>query len=80
MEIYCERVRDFLNFGNNKVLRVREYFLLGFYVEDLLKLVVQFFDDINNFIDEGNKVRYIYIYIYIIKVLYIVKLRGIIFY
>lgn len=64
MEIYCERVRDLLNPGNNKALRVREHPLLGPYVEDLSKLAVQSFDDINNLIDEGNKARYIYIYIY----------------
>lgn len=87
MEIYCERVRDLLNPGNNKALRVREHPLLGPYVEDLSKLAVQSFDDINNLIDEGNKARYIYIYIYnyksailstcTTKALYIVKLRGI---
>nr|XP_034337468.1 kinesin-like protein unc-104 isoform X9 [Crassostrea gigas] len=57
MEIYCERVRDLLNPGNNKALRVREHPLLGPYVEDLSKLAVQSFDDINNLIDEGNKAR-----------------------
>lgn len=64
MEIYCERVRDLLNPGNNKALRVREHPLLGPYVEDLSKLAVQSFDDINNLIDEGNKARYTYIYIH----------------
>ncbi|XP_061196915.1 kinesin-like protein unc-104 isoform X10 [Saccostrea echinata] len=57
MEIYCERVRDLLNPGHNKALRVREHPLLGPYVEDLSKLAVQSFDDINNLIDEGNKAR-----------------------
>lgn len=78
MEIYCERVRDLLNPGNNKALRVREHPLLGPYVEDLSKLAVQSFDDINNLIDEGNKARYIHILsTCTTKALYIVKLRGI---
>ncbi|XP_050411558.1 kinesin-like protein unc-104 isoform X2 [Patella vulgata] len=57
MEIYCERVRDLLNPGNKNSLRVREHPLLGPYVEDLSKLAVQHFDDINKLIDEGNKAR-----------------------
>ncbi|XP_056018125.1 kinesin-like protein unc-104 isoform X3 [Ostrea edulis] len=57
MEIYCERVRDLLNPGNSKALRVREHPLLGPYVEDLSKLAVQSYDDINILIDEGNKAR-----------------------
>jgi kinesin family protein 1 len=60
MEIYCERVRDLLNPGNSKALRVREHPLLGPYVEDLSKLAVQSYDDINILIDEGNKARYIH--------------------
>ncbi|XP_060574744.1 kinesin-like protein unc-104 isoform X4 [Ruditapes philippinarum] len=56
-EIYCERVRDLLNPSNKNSLRVREHPLLGPYVEDLSKLAVQSFDDINNLIDEGNKAR-----------------------
>lgn len=58
MEIYCERVRDLLNLKNKGNLRVREYFFFGFYVEDLLKLVVIFYIDIVDFMDVGNKVRY----------------------
>ena len=58
-EIYCEQVRDLLNPSNKKNLKVREHPLLGPYVEDLSKLAVQSFDDINNLIDEGNKARYI---------------------
>ena len=58
MEIYCERVRDLLNPSNKQNLRVREHPLLGPYVEDLSKLAVQSFGDINNLIDEGNKARY----------------------
>ncbi|XP_055863350.1 kinesin-like protein unc-104 isoform X9 [Biomphalaria glabrata] len=56
-EIYCERVRDLLNPSNKNALRVREHPLLGPYVEDLSKLAVQSFEDINNLIDEGNKAR-----------------------
>lgn len=57
-EIYCEKVKDLLNPSNKDNLRVREHPLLGPYVEDLSKLAVQSFDDINNLIDEGNKARY----------------------
>ncbi|RUS83751.1 hypothetical protein EGW08_008502 [Elysia chlorotica] len=56
-EIYCERVRDLLNPSNKNALRVREHPLLGPYVEDLSKMAVQSFEDINNLIDEGNKAR-----------------------
>ena len=59
MEIYCERVRDLLNPSNKNNLKVREHPLLGPYVEDLSKLAVQSFDDINNLIDEGNKARFV---------------------
>ncbi|ESN92628.1 hypothetical protein HELRODRAFT_69372 [Helobdella robusta] len=57
MEIYCEHVRDLLNPKNKGNLRVREHPLLGPYVEDLSKLVVTSFFDINSLIDEGNKAR-----------------------
>lgn len=57
MEIYCERVRDLLNPKNKGNLRVREHPLLGPYVEDLSKLVVQDYGDIHDLIDEGNKAR-----------------------
>ena len=57
MEIYCERVRDLLNPKNKSNLRVREHPLLGPYVEDLSKLAVCNYQDINNLIDEGNKAR-----------------------
>ncbi|XP_064643159.1 kinesin-like protein unc-104 isoform X6 [Lineus longissimus] len=57
MEIYCERVRDLLNPKNKGNLRVREHPLLGPYVEDLSKLAVQSFNDINDLIDAGNKAR-----------------------
>ena len=59
MEIYCERVRDLLNPSTKNNLKVREHPLLGPYVEDLSKLAVQSFDDINNLIDEGNKARWV---------------------
>jgi len=58
MEIYCEHVRDLLNPKNTSNLRVREHPLYGPYVEDLSKLVVTSFADINDLIDEGNKSRY----------------------
>ncbi len=56
-EIYCERVRDLLNPKNKSNLRVREHPLLGPYVEDLSKLAVTCYQDINDLIDEGNKAR-----------------------
>ena len=58
MEIYCEHVRDLLNPKNTSNLRVREHPLYGPYVEDLSKLAVTSFRDINDLIDEGNKSRY----------------------
>ena len=57
MEIYCERVRDLLNPKNKGHLRVREHPLLGPYVEDLSKMVVTSFMDINELIELGNKSR-----------------------
>nr|XP_006820456.1 PREDICTED: kinesin-like protein KIF1A-like [Saccoglossus kowalevskii] len=57
MEIYCERVRDLLNPKNQKNLRVREHPLLGPYVEDLSKLAVTSYNDIQDLMDEGNKAR-----------------------
>lgn len=58
MEIYCERVRDLLNPKNKKSdLKVREHPILGPYVEDLSKLVVKEYSDIDRLIDEGNKAR-----------------------
>ena len=58
MEIYCERVRDLLNPKNRNNLRVREHPLLGPYVEDLSKLAVTSFQDINSLIEVGNKTRF----------------------
>ncbi|KAF8934782.1 hypothetical protein EDD21DRAFT_213248 [Dissophora ornata] len=57
MEIYCERVRDLLNPKNKGHLKVREHPSLGPYVEDLSKLIVTSFQDIENLMDEGNKAR-----------------------
>ncbi|XP_063771854.1 kinesin-like protein KIF1A isoform X3 [Pseudophryne corroboree] len=57
MEIYCERVRDLLNPKNKGNLRVREHPLLGPYVEDLSKLAVTSFNDIQDLMDSGNKAR-----------------------
>ncbi|XP_040204862.1 kinesin-like protein KIF1A isoform X3 [Rana temporaria] len=57
MEIYCERVRDLLNPKNKGNLRVREHPLLGPYVEDLSKLAVTAYSDIQDLMDSGNKAR-----------------------
>ncbi|XP_072263888.1 kinesin-like protein KIF1A isoform X1 [Pyxicephalus adspersus] len=57
MEIYCERVRDLLNPKNKGKLRVREHPLLGPYVEDLSKLAVTSYQDIQDLMDSGNKAR-----------------------
>jgi kinesin family protein 1 len=57
LEIYNEKVRDLLNPSNKGNLRVREHPSTGPYVEDLAKLVVQSFPEIENLMDEGNKAR-----------------------
>ncbi|KAF2187809.1 kinesin-domain-containing protein [Zopfia rhizophila CBS 207.26] len=57
LEIYNERVRDLLNPSTKGNLRVREHPSTGPYVEDLAKLVVRSFDEIENLMDEGNKAR-----------------------
>ena len=57
IEIYNERVRDLLNPSSKSNLRVREHPSTGPYVEDLAKLVVQSFPEIENLMDEGNKAR-----------------------
>lgn len=56
IEIYNEKVRDLLNPKNKGNLKVREHPSLGPYVEDLSRLVVTSFDDIEHLMDEGNKV------------------------
>lgn len=57
LEIYNERVRDLLNPSTKGNLRVREHPSTGPYVEDLAKLVVNGFQEIENLMDEGNKAR-----------------------
>ncbi|XP_041697595.1 kinesin-like protein KIF1A isoform X1 [Coregonus clupeaformis] len=57
MEIYCERVRDLLNPKNKGNLRVREHPLMGPYVEDLSKLAVTSYNDIDDLMESGNKAR-----------------------
>ncbi|CRG91710.1 hypothetical protein PISL3812_08761 [Talaromyces islandicus] len=57
LEIYNERVRDLLNPANKGHLKVREHPSTGPYVEDLAKLVVRSFSEIENLMDEGNKAR-----------------------
>lgn len=56
IEIYNEKVRDLLNPKNKGNLKVREHPSMGPYVEDLSKLVVSSFNDVENLMDEGNKV------------------------
>lgn len=57
MEIYCERVRDLLNPKSKGTLRVREHPIMGPYVEDLSKLAVTGYSDIQDLMDCGNKAR-----------------------
>src|SRR5690349_2908551 len=57
LEIYNERVRDLLNPSTKGNLKVREHPSTGPYVEDLAKLVVTGFQEIENLMDEGNKAR-----------------------
>ncbi|KAK0862059.1 hypothetical protein LTS02_007425 [Friedmanniomyces endolithicus] len=57
LEIYNERVRDLLNPSTKGNLKVREHPSTGPYVEDLAKLVVQNFLEIEHLMDEGNKAR-----------------------
>ncbi|KAG9246431.1 kinesin heavy chain [Calycina marina] len=57
LEIYNERVRDLLNPTTKGNLKVREHPSTGPYVEDLAKLVVSSFSEIENLMDEGNKAR-----------------------
>lgn len=57
LEIYNERVRDLLNPATKGNLRVREHPSTGPYVEDLAKLAVRSFAEIDNLMDEGNKAR-----------------------
>lgn len=57
LEIYNERVRDLLNPSTKGNLKVREHPSTGPYVEDLAKLAVRSFNEIENLMDEGNKAR-----------------------
>ncbi|KAJ3065134.1 kinesin-like protein Klp8 [Podochytrium sp. JEL0797] len=60
IEIYNEKVRDLLNSNpsnKNTNLRVREHPTLGPYVEDVSKLVVTSYDQIERLMDLGNKAR-----------------------
>ncbi|KAI9267970.1 hypothetical protein BDA99DRAFT_558160 [Phascolomyces articulosus] len=57
IEIYNEKVRDLLNPKNKGNLKVREHPSLGPYVEDLSRVVVHSFNDINQLMDDGNKAR-----------------------
>lgn len=56
IEIYNEKVRDLLNPKNKGNLKVREHPSLGPYVEDLSRVAVNSFADIEHLMDEGNKV------------------------
>ncbi|CAG8486485.1 10351_t:CDS:10 [Racocetra persica] len=57
IEIYSERIRDLLNPKNKENLKLREHPALGPYVEDVSNLIVNSFQDIENLIDEGLKLR-----------------------
>lgn len=57
LEIYNERVRDLLNPATKGNLKVREHPATGPYVEDLAKLAVRSFQEIEHLMDEGNKAR-----------------------
>ncbi|CAG7560095.1 unnamed protein product [Fusarium equiseti] len=57
LEIYNERVRDLLNPSTKGNLKVREHPSTGPYVEDLAKLAVNSFQEIEHLMDEGNKAR-----------------------
>ena len=57
LEIYNERVRDLLNPSTKGNLKVREHPSTGPYVEDLAKLAVRSFSEIEHLMDEGNKAR-----------------------
>lgn len=50
-------MRDLLNPKNTGNLRVREHPILGPYVEDLSKLVVNNYEEMMTLMDEGNKAR-----------------------
>ncbi|KAL0079644.1 hypothetical protein J3Q64DRAFT_1760666 [Phycomyces blakesleeanus] len=57
IEIYNEKVRDLLSPKMKGNLKVREHPSTGPYVEDLSRLAVTSFENINDLMDEGNKAR-----------------------
>ncbi|CAO3645895.1 unnamed protein product [Cunninghamella blakesleeana] len=57
MEIYNEKVRDLLNPKNKGNLKIREHPRAGPYVEDLSRLAVKSYEDIDQLMNEGNKAR-----------------------
>ena len=58
MEIYLEKVKDLLNPNQGrKKLRVREHSITGPYVEDLTTHAVRSYQEIQDLMDEGNKVN-----------------------
>ncbi|KAJ3030806.1 UNVERIFIED_CONTAM: kinesin-like protein Klp8 [Siphonaria sp. JEL0065] len=57
LEIYNEKVRDLLNPANKANLRVREHPTLGPYAEDLSKLVVTSYQQIERLLEIGNTAR-----------------------
>ncbi|KAI9282222.1 hypothetical protein BY458DRAFT_169048 [Sporodiniella umbellata] len=57
IEIYNEKVKDLLNPTNKANLKVREHPVLGPYVQDLSRLAVGSFENIDQLMDEGNKAR-----------------------
>eukprot|EP01114_Cavostelium_apophysatum_P016487 TRINITY_DN4700_c0_g1_i4.p1 TRINITY_DN4700_c0_g1~~TRINITY_DN4700_c0_g1_i4.p1 ORF type:complete len:1712 (-),score=613.88 TRINITY_DN4700_c0_g1_i4:86-5185(-) len=57
MEIYNEKVKDLLNPKSQTILKVRNHPKIGPYVEDLSKIAVKSFAEIDNLMDEGTKAR-----------------------
>ena len=57
LEIYNERVQDLLNPATRNNLRVREHPSTGPYVEDLAKLVIRSFAEIENLDERRGRSR-----------------------
>lgn len=57
LEIYNEKVRDLLDPKSSGNLRVREHPVLGPYVENLSKLLVNSKEEIDDLMEQGNKSR-----------------------
>lgn len=57
MEIYNEKLKDLLNPKNSGKLKVRNHPKMGVYVEDLSKIAVKTFAEIEGLMDEGSKAR-----------------------